>query len=39
MKVIDLGQTGFLEAYEIQIDLVKKVSLGISENALLLTEH
>lgn len=39
MRVIDLGQTGFLEAYEIQIDLVKKVSLGISENALLLTEH
>ncbi len=39
MKVIDLGITGFLEAHGIQIDLVKNVSLGISENVLLLTEH
>lgn len=39
MRFIDLGLTDFLDAYEFQIDLVKKVSQGISENTLLITEH
>ncbi|MBU1061352.1 MAG: lipoyl(octanoyl) transferase LipB [Candidatus Omnitrophica bacterium] len=39
MKVIDLGITDYLEAYEIQMGLVKEVSAGISEDTLLITEH
>lgn len=39
MRIIDLGLTDFLETYEFQLDLVKKVSLGIAEDTLLITEH
>lgn len=39
MRIIDLGLTDFLEAYELQIDLLKKVSAGECEDTLLLTEH
>ncbi len=39
MRIIDLGITDFLEAYEFQIELLRKVSQGISEDTLLLTEH
>ena len=39
MKVIDLGVTDFLEAYEFQINLVKEVASGDSEDTLLLAEH
>ena len=39
MQIIDLGLTDFTEAHQFQIELVKKVSLGICEDALLITEH
>ncbi len=39
MKVIDLGVTDFLEAYEFQLRLIKEVASGDSEDTLLLTEH
>lgn len=39
MNIVDIGFTNFLEAYEIQLDLVKKVSLGLAEDTLLITEH
>ena len=39
MKVIDLGVTDFLEAYEFQLNLVKEVASGDQEDTLLLTEH
>ncbi|MFC1666722.1 lipoyl(octanoyl) transferase LipB [Candidatus Omnitrophota bacterium] len=39
MRIIELGLTDFLEAYEIQSELVKKVSQGLSDNTLLITEH
>lgn len=39
MKVIDLGVTDFLEAYEFQLSLVKEVASGDREDTLLLTEH
>lgn len=39
MQIIDLGITDFKDAYEVQLDLVNKVSRGISEDTLLITEH
>lgn len=39
MKVIDLGVTDFLKAYEFQLSLVKDVASGEREDTLLLTEH
>ncbi|MFC1621223.1 lipoyl(octanoyl) transferase LipB [Candidatus Omnitrophota bacterium] len=39
MQIINLGLTGFLEAYQIQTDLARKVALGTCENTLLITEH
>jgi len=39
MDIVDLGITDFSEAYQVQLDLVKKVSLGLAEDTLLITEH
>lgn len=39
MRVIDLGLTGFLETYRLQREAVEKVSLGLCENTLMITEH
>ena len=39
MRVIDLGLTDFLEAYEYQTDLAGKVAGRICKDTLLLTEH
>ena len=39
MRIVDLGRTGFLEAYNIQLALVKKISQGLEENTLIITEH
>ena len=39
MQIIDLGLTDFLEAYQFQIELVNKVSKGLCEDTLLITEH
>ena len=39
MHVIDLGITDFREVYKFQVDLVKKVSQGVSDDTLVITEH
>ena len=39
MQIIDLGLTDFLEAYHFQMELVDKVSKGLCEDTLLITEH
>lgn len=39
MKIIDLGLTDFSEAYRLQMDGLKKLSEGTSEDILFLTEH
>ena len=39
MRIIDLGITDFLEAYKFQIELIEKISKGISEDTLLIAEH
>lgn len=39
MRVIDLGLTDFLETHKLQGELVERVSLGLCEDTLLITEH
>ena len=39
MRIIDLGLTNFSDAYELQKELVQKISQGLCEDALLITEH
>ncbi|MFC1508787.1 lipoyl(octanoyl) transferase LipB [Candidatus Omnitrophota bacterium] len=39
MRFVDLGLTGFLEAYKIQMELLGDISRGFSESTLLITEH
>jgi len=39
MQIIDLGLTDFLETYQFQMELVDKVSKGLCEDTLLITEH
>ena len=39
MRVIDLGLTDFSDAYRFQLELLDKVSGGICEDTLLITEH
>jgi len=39
MQIIDLGLTDFLEAHRFQMELVEKVSKGLCEDTLLITEH
>ncbi len=39
MRIIDLGLTDFSDAYRSQLELVNKVSKGVCEDTLLITEH
>ena len=39
MQIIDLGLTNFSDTYELQKEFVRKISQGLCEDALLITEH
>jgi len=39
MRVIELGITRFQEAYDFQMESVRKVSQGAIDDTLLITEH
>jgi len=39
MYIIDLGVTNFSQVYEFQMALVRDVSQGLSDDALIITEH
>jgi len=39
VQIVDLGVTDYKDAYRLQMELLEKVSRGLSENTLLITEH
>ncbi len=39
MQIVDLGITDYKDTYRLQMELLEKVSQGLSENTLLITEH
>ncbi|MFA4992023.1 MAG: lipoyl(octanoyl) transferase LipB [Candidatus Omnitrophota bacterium] len=39
MRYIELGITGYSEAFRLQLEIVQEVAAGLSEDTLIITEH